>query len=58
MGWWGPISPLGPIPPLGPIFPLGAIISTLRRRRWWVGVWRIIAVGWSTRWKRRARGRL
>ena len=53
MGWWGPISPLGPI------FPLGAIISTVRRRRrWWVGVWRIIAVGWSTRWKRRAWGGL
>lgn len=58
MGWWRPISPLGPIPPLGAIFPLGAIIPTVRRRRRRVRVWRVIAVGRSTRWRGRARERL
>ena len=62
MGWWCPISPLGPIPPLGAIFPLGAIIPTVRRRRRRrrrrVRVWRVIAVGRSTRWRGRARKRL
>ena len=52
MGWWWPISPLGAI------FSLGAIIPTVRRRRRWVRVWRVIAVGRSTRWRGRARVRL
>lgn len=61
MRWWWPISPLGAILPLGAISPLWAIIPTVRRRRRrrrWVRVWRVIAVGWSTRWRGRARERL